>query len=208
MSLSTFTKLSEQKGKQILAQIKKEEKHPVDSLADPEKFQGAIPSQVVASPEEFKEQKRKNQISRAVQSDVMKQNEENKKEEARKVRLRKKHEKNKPKNHIDHLCPSCNPKSTLTTKQYDQIQYQLFQEQRDYAMQKQKELNRKEKQLEKREQTVIEMEKEALGNVAELAKQGHKLCEVCDRPIEYLQAKRSSSEFNGHYYCSDHEPKI
>lgn len=214
ISLSTFTQISEAKGKQILKQLNVEEKHPIHHKANPEKFKGAVPSQAVATEEEWKEEDRKYKIGKAVMHKAIVTKEkaevENKVEADKKAHRKVMHkqgltEKGTPlKIHIDDKCPSCNENSTLTLKEYNSVVYTVYQELRDFKIEKKK----IEKQLEGRSKQLDDMEKESLGTVADRVKEGTKVCLKCDRPITYQQAQRSSGMFGaGQYYCGTHEPK-
>ncbi len=193
-------KLSEKQAEKNLNQLYKSEKYPTEHQADPRYFAGSKPPHSVATEEAFDEQKRKNNINRAVVAKKLtldrQVSEQNQKEEARKKRLREKHRTKQPKIHYD-CCPSCNPKSNLSTKEYDSIVRQEAWRRHEYA-EDQKKLLEKEKELDERE-------RQQKGTVAEQAVEGTKLCKKCDGRLTYSQATRSKNMF-GDYYCGDHEP--
>jgi len=197
-----LTKLSNKKAQINLEELYKKEKYPVEHQGDPDYFKGSDPPQVVATVEAFKDQKRRNNINRAVVAKKIafdkKVTEEQSHEDSRKARLREKHHIQPPKIHLT-PCPSCNPKSNLSVDEYNTIVRQEAWRRHQYA-EKQRELIEKEKTLDKQKQ-------KQEGSVAEQAQQGTQLCRKCDNRIPYSQATRSHSIY-GEYYCSEHEPKI
>jgi len=213
ISLSTFTKLSEIKGQEILEKIEKTNKYPTQEKASP-KWKGTVPSQAVASEEEWKEEDRNYKIGKATMYKAIKAKDDKKKldkkltekfknEEKRKDRLQKEHKEKLAKGTLKlHLpsCPSCNRKSELTIDQYRSLCFKEHLKRKEYAINKQK------KQLDQRAEQLDQMEKESIGNVAERAKEGTKLCKVCNEPLEYSQSTRTFGRHH-EYYCQDHEPK-
>ena len=203
ISLSTFAKLSEIEGQKILKKIDQVEKHPTHVLASPVHFTGTLPSQAVAGKEEWEIEERKYKIGKAVMHKKIKEKEN---EEKRKDRLEQSHKdpKTKPKIHSDE-CPSCNRQSRLTLDEYKIWHFKEYLKRKEFAIKKQ------QKQLDQRSKQLTEMEKESL-TVAERAKEGNKLCLVCDIPINYSQVSRckgySDSWGFGKWYCIDHEPPV
>ncbi len=185
-----------------LEKLYKKEKYAVEHQSDPRYFAGSKPPQSVATDEAFQDQKRRNNINRAVVAKKIafdkKVTQEQSHEDSRKARLREKHHIQPPKIHLT-PCPSCNPKSNLSVDEYNTIVRQEAWRRHQYA-EKQRELIEKEKTLDKQKQ-------KQEGSVAEQAQQGTQLCRKCDNRIPYSQATRSFSIY-GEYYCSEHEPKI
>jgi len=185
-----------------LDELFKKEKYPTEHQSDPRYFAGSKPPQSVATDEAFQDQKRRNNINRAVVAKKLtfdkKVTEEQAHEDRRKARLREKHHINPPKIHLT-PCPSCNPKSNLSVDEYNTIVRQESYRRKLWSDNQQK-LIQKEKELDKQKQDQV-------GTVAELAQKGTQLCKKCDNRIPYSQATRSLSIY-GEYYCSEHEPKI
>ncbi len=185
-----------------LEKLYEKEKYPVEHQADPDYFKGSNPPQVVATVEAFQDQKRRNNINRAVVAKKItfdkRVTEEQSHEDRRKARLREKHHIHPPKIHLT-PCPSCNPKSNLSVDEYNTIVRQESYRRKLWSDNQQK-LIQKEKELDKQKQDQV-------GTVAELAQKGTQLCKKCDNRIPYSQATRSLSIY-GEYYCSEHEPKI
>ncbi len=199
-----IAKLSAKKAEQNLKKVFKVEKYPVEHQADPEYFGGVMPPHAVATPENFKIQKRKNVINRAVVAKKIAKDkqitEKIKQEEVVKKRLRERHQnpKTKPKIHYPN-CPCCNPNSNTPLEEYQAEVRREALRRHEYA-QKQMKLQKREKELDVRE-------REQQPTVAERTQQGTKLCRICESNIPYSQATRSKHIF-GEYYCADHEPKL
>jgi len=210
ISLSTFAQLSEIEGQKILKKIDRVEKHPTHIKASPDYFTGTLPSQAVAGKEEWIVEERKYKIGKAVMHRKIKEKEN---EENRKDRLEQSHKdpKTRPKIHSDE-CPSCNRQSRLTLDEYKIWHFKEYLKRKEFAIKKQqKQLDQNTKQLDQRAKQLTEMEKDSL-TVAERAKEGNKLCLVCDIPINYSQVSRckgySDSWGFGKWYCIDHEPPV
>ena len=194
--------LSNSEAESNLNRLYENEKYPVEHQADPRYFNPTLPKQAVATDEAFQDQKRRNNINRVNTAKFLIAKVESKKEEKRKERLRKKHQDptNPMKIHLEKICPSCNPKSTLSVDDYNVIVYEEFKRQRAFAM--------KQQGLIEREKELDQLAKESLGNVAERAKEGIKLCSKCDKPITYSQESRCKGRYGiGQFYCKDHEPE-
>jgi len=182
-----------------LEQIISKEKYWVEHQSDPAYWQGANPPQSVATAVNFKDQKRRNNINRVNTAKLLQANEKSESEQKRKDRLRKKHQESKMKIHFS-SCPSCNSKSNLSVNEYNLLVFDEFKRQKAHAMKDQQLISR-EKQLDKRDQ-------QALGTVADRAKDGLELCLKCGKSITYSQSTRTSNMLGeGQFYCSDHEPK-
>lgn len=196
------TKLTSRKATLNLNELFKKEKYPTEHQSDPRYFAGSNPPQSVATVESFDDQKRRNNINRAVVAKKIafdkKLTEEQAHDDRRKARLREKHQTQPPKIHLT-PCPSCNPKSNLSVDEYNHIVRQESWRRHQYA-EKQRELIEKEKSLDKQKQKQD-------GSVSEMAQQGTQLCRKCDQRIPYSQATRSYSIY-GEYYCQTHEPKV
>src|SRR3990172_2363677 len=91
MKLSTFSQLSNIEGERLLDKLKSEERHPIHHLADPKIWEGALPSQVVATEEEWKEEDRNYKIGKATMHKAIVAKGESEKEEKRKDRLHIEH---------------------------------------------------------------------------------------------------------------------
>ncbi len=219
ISLSTFAQLSNREGEKILNKIEQEDKYPTRQKASP-KWKGALPIQIVATEEEWKIEDRNYKIGKATMHKAIVTKQEadtqSKKEEQTNAKSKIMHEKGlrldgKPlKLHIQDKCPSCNPNSKLTLKEYQTIVFHVFKEMKDFAIENdnmKKQNDKTKKQLDKRAQQLVELEKESLGNVADRVKEGTHICEVCESSLSYPQATRSSSRNEGHYFCADHDPK-
>lgn len=199
----TTTKLREQNAGKNLNKLWKEEKYPVEHQSDPRYFSESEPPQSVATEENFKIQKNKNNANRAtVAKKIAKDKvEAERSEQEQKVlkRLRERHQnpKTKPKIHYPN-CPCCNPHSTTSLDEYQAEVRRESLRRHDYA-QKQLKLHDREKELDKRE-------REQEGTVAERTQQGTQICWKCDDPISYSQATRSYNR-HGKYYCQTHEPR-
>jgi hypothetical protein len=196
--------LTTKKAGENLDTLFKTEKYPAEHQSDPRYFGGSEPPQSVATEEAFDEQKRKNNINRAVVAKkILKDKQiqqEFSQEETVKKRLRERHQnpKTKPKIHYPN-CPCCNPNSTTPLAEYQAEVRREALRRHDYA-QKQMKLQKREKELDARDQS-------QQPTVAERTQQGTKLCRKCDSTIPYSQASRSFSIYK-EYYCRDHEPRL
>lgn len=197
-------KLTEKSAGDNLDTLFKKEKYPTEHQADPRYFGGTEPPQSVATEEAFDEQKRKNNINRAVVAKKIAKDVsdefESKQERIVLARLKERHQnpKTKPKIHYPN-CPCCNPNSTTSLDEYQAEVRRESLRRHDYA-QKQIKLKEREKDLDQREQS-------QQPTVAERTQQGTKVCRECYSTIAYSQAQRSFSIYN-EYYCRDHEPKL
>lgn len=221
LTLRNFITISNNEGEKIIKQIRKENKHPLQELASP-KWKGTVPDQAVATEEEWKKEDRDYKIGKAVmhKSIVTKQeaDTQSKKEEQTKAKSKIMHEKGlrldgKPlKLHIPDKCPSCNPNSKLTLKEYQTIVFHVFNEMKDYAVENnkvKKQQDQRAKQLDQRANQLVELEKESIGNVADRVKEGTKICLVCNSPITHPQVSRCRGRYGvGQWYCADHEPEL
>lgn len=187
-------------GDQKLNELYKTEKYPVEHQSDPKYFAESQPPHSVATVEAFKKQKRKNNINRAVVAKKLgldrKLDQERETDSLRKNRLRLKHLTNEPKIHFD-TCPSCNEKSKMTVDSYNFLVKQEAWRRKQWA-DKQTKLMEKEKQIDQSKQEPT---------VAELTREGTKLCKTCDSRIPYSQATRSMQVY-GEHYCADCQPKL
>ena len=192
---ATTTNLSNEQAQKNLDILYATEKYPVEHQADSRYFSGVVPPQAVATVEAFKDQKRRNNINRVNTAKLLHQKKENELEEQRKDRLERKHKNTEMKIHLD-CCPSCNRDSNLTVSEYNSLVYKEYKREKEWSM-RNAGLKQREKEIELKERE---------HSVAELAKQGTKLCKVCDSRLSYSQATRSFQVFDN-YYCQDHEPK-
>ena len=190
---------TESEANQKLDELYSKEKYPVEHQADPRYFHPTNPAQAVATEVAFKDQKRRNNINRVNTAKLLQSKVKVEKEDKRKDRLEKKHKDSDMKIHFAN-CPSCNRKSTISVDDYNKLVYDEFKRQRNWS-QKQQDQMKREKDLDQRE-------KDALGSVADRAKDGLELCLKCGKSITYSQSSRTSGRLGeGQFYCADHEPK-
>lgn len=206
--------LSNKQAEKNLDNLYETKKNPTFYQSDPRFWAGTKPPQSVAQLEAFKKEERNMQIGKATMHKAIVKKEktdaQSKTEEKTKVKTKIMHDQGltlagtELKIHIKDKCPSCNPNSDLTLKEYRTIVFHVFNEMKEIAI----ENGKRDKQLDAREKQLDEMERESLGNVAERVKEGTKLCLKCEKPITHGQATRTSSIFGeGQYYCDAHEPK-
>jgi len=188
------------------------EKYPEEHLLDGSIY-GDQDSRLLADPDKFKIRKRSNNGLRKVYAVLRSGSEQERTTllsdfDTKRVKdMKVRHQKKEPRDHHGtpdnpNRCP-CGvnePDWVITekvqtvdiwTKKKRRMNWDLYQ----YKI-KMEEKAKLDKQREKKESTV-----------AELAKKGTKLCKVCDQRLSYSQSTRSSSMFDGAYYCQDHEPK-